>query len=338
MRTLTKLLLTTTVLGLAITASAAMELDEVIAKHIDARGGKDAWDAVQSMKLTGSYTAFSQVSDFTLLRKRDHRYLLDSLHNGKTVIVGYDDETLWWDNHWVQPGARPVAAEADVQALVRDIDFASPLFDYAERGFELELLGETEFDGMPAIGIKLTRPDESVETWYLDPETFLEFARESPGSDFGTPMPATTYFDDFREVGGIKVPHLRGNPVVHARSRDARRQGRVERRHRRRRVRHARAHRYGSAGGDGRRLVGQDLDPAAAPGAVAGVRAPGHGRDEDARCADRGSVDRQRRDGAVLDVVLRPLQGDLSFLRRSAVRPTTSTSSRAPSTTRVIWS
>ena len=208
MRTLTKLLLTATVLGLASTASMAMELDEVIAKHIEARGGEDAWDAIRSMKLTGSYTAFSQVSDFTLYRKRDNKYLLDSLHNGKTVIVGYDDETLWWDNHWVQPGARPVTGDADVQALARDLDFASPLFDYAEREFELELLGETEFEGMPAIGIKLTRPDESVETWYLDPETYLEFARESPGSDFGTPMPATTYFDDFREVGGVKVPYL----------------------------------------------------------------------------------------------------------------------------------
>ena len=102
MRTLTKLLLTATLLGLASTASMAMELDEVIAKHVEARGGEDAWGAVQSMKLTGSYTAFSQVSDFTLYRKRDNKYLLDSLHNGKTVIVGYDDETLWWDNHWIK--------------------------------------------------------------------------------------------------------------------------------------------------------------------------------------------------------------------------------------------
>lgn len=207
MRTLTKRLLTITVLVLATTASMAMELDEVIAKHIEARGGQEAWDAVQSIKMTGSYTAFSQVSDFTLYRKRDNKYLLDSLHNGKTVIVGYDDETLWWDNHWVAPGARPVTGDADLQALARDIDFASPLFDYAERGFTVELLGETEFDGLPAIGIKLTRPDESVETWYLDPETYLEFARESPGSDFGNAMPATSYFDDFREIGGVKIPY-----------------------------------------------------------------------------------------------------------------------------------
>ena len=62
MRTLTKSLLATAVLGLAISASAAMELDDVIARHIEARGGKDAWEAVESMKITGSYTAFSQVS------------------------------------------------------------------------------------------------------------------------------------------------------------------------------------------------------------------------------------------------------------------------------------
>jgi len=160
MHTFTKLMLTTIVLALATATSMAMELDEVIAKHIEARGGQEAWEAVQTIKMTGSYTAFSQVSDFTLHRKRNNKYLLDSLHNGKIVIVGYDDETLWWDNHWVAAGARPVTGDADLQALARDVDFASPLFDYAARGFTVELLGETEFDGLPAIGIKLTRPDE----------------------------------------------------------------------------------------------------------------------------------------------------------------------------------
>ena len=69
-----------------------------------------------------------------------------------------------------------------------------------------ELLGEVEVEGMPAVGVKITRDDGSEETWYLDPKTYLEMARDCPGSDFGRPMDQRTWFDDFREVDGVKLP------------------------------------------------------------------------------------------------------------------------------------
>jgi hypothetical protein len=91
---------------------------------------------------------------------------------------------------------------------MRDTDFVTPFFDYEQRGWKVNLIGATEFDGIPAIGLELTRDDGQSETWYLDPETYLEFARRSPGSDFGNPMPQRTFFDDFRKVGDVTIPHL----------------------------------------------------------------------------------------------------------------------------------
>ena len=46
----------------------ATDLDEVIAKHIEARGG-DRWDDVASMQITGQYTAFSETYPF----KKQHK-------------------------------------------------------------------------------------------------------------------------------------------------------------------------------------------------------------------------------------------------------------------------
>jgi hypothetical protein len=205
MRTVIGRLLVVLVALAAAGAAGAMELEEIVAKHIEAKGG-DGWDEIETMKMTGSFTAFSVEAPFELVRKRDHKLYLDHEMNGHPVTIGYDDEAFWWDHAMMGPGARAISEEADLQALEREIDFATPLFDWAERGFELELLGETEFEGFPAIAIQLTRPDETVETWYLDPDTYLELAREAPGSDFGQPMPARTFFDDFREVAGVMIP------------------------------------------------------------------------------------------------------------------------------------
>ena len=200
--------ITPLLLSLAVIApAAAATLDEVIAKHIEARGGQDNWGKIQSVRITGDYTAFSKVAAFTLTRARDNSYLLDTKMNGRVVIIGYDGATTWWNNHWFKEGAqRMTGIDSDVAKA--DAHFVNPLFNYEELGMTAEYLGETEYEGIPALGIKLTRPDGAEETWYLDPSSYLEFARTSPGSDFGQPRPQRTFYDDFREIEGVMIPYL----------------------------------------------------------------------------------------------------------------------------------
>jgi hypothetical protein len=195
----------TTVAALATFATlpcAAATLDEVVAKHKAAKGG-DAWAKIENLKLTGSYTAFSETHPFTMHRAQGNKLRIETVVLGGPAITGYDGETAWSSQ-----GQGPQEIEGlDRAIFIRDADFATPLFDYAERGYEAELIGETEFDGMPAIGIKLMRGDEHEETWYLDPESYLEMGRESPGNDWLGPVPRTTFYDDFREVAGAQIPH-----------------------------------------------------------------------------------------------------------------------------------
>ena len=41
---------------------AAPTLDEIIAGHIEAKGGREAWEAIASLKITGEFTAFSKIA------------------------------------------------------------------------------------------------------------------------------------------------------------------------------------------------------------------------------------------------------------------------------------
>ena len=201
---------TATALCLVLLAAplAAATVDEVIAKHIEARGGLDAWKEIETLKVTGSYTAFSKVAPFTLHRARDNKYHLDHVLGEKPVTIGYDGENAWWINLWYQvPWAQKISGQ-DLKAFMQDVDFESPFFHYREKGYQVELLGEGDLDGQPAIKLKLTRPDESVETWYLDPDTHLELGYDAEGSDFGQPAPQRAFIEDFREVAGVMIPHF----------------------------------------------------------------------------------------------------------------------------------
>lgn len=191
---------------LALPLSAAEQtVDDVIAKHIAARGGQEAWRAIDSLRLTGTFQAFSRTNPFTLHRLQDGRYHMDHMLGDKTVVAGFDGDDAWWDNRWLQAGAQPITG-ADRAVFDRELDFPNPFFDHAERGHTVTFAGEDEVEGETLLRLDVTRADESQETWYLHPETYLEVFRDSPGSDFGRPMTQRTFFDDFREVGDVKIP------------------------------------------------------------------------------------------------------------------------------------
>jgi len=198
---------TVTALSLAAPATNAAEpaLEQAIAKHVEARGGAERWKAIESLEIRGSMTHLSQTGPFTLWLGRNDKYLLESAQHGQTITVGYDGATAWRGNVGDSGAAQRIAG-VDRAMIVRDADFPTPFFDSKAKGYELKLLGQRDLDGAPALAIEVKRPDSYAETWYLDPLTFLDIGRDSPGSYFGEVVPMRTYHDDFRTVAGVKLP------------------------------------------------------------------------------------------------------------------------------------
>lgn len=198
---------TLSALGLALIAwpaMAEMQLEDVLAKHVDARGGRDAWSAVDSVRVSGSYDSFSKTGPFTRVQTRDGRFRMEYHLGLRPVTKAHDGTVAWWVNSMREPGPKEIDGP-DLQVFERELDFPNALF-HADQ-YQATLVGQAEFEGMEVLQIDLTRADGSQESWYLDPESYLEVALSSPGSDFGRPMPQRTFFDDFRQVGDVKIPY-----------------------------------------------------------------------------------------------------------------------------------
>jgi hypothetical protein len=191
--------------GAGAVGAAEPTLDEIIAKHIEAHGGAARWKAVKSLKMTGTMSSWSRTGPFTLVRTGDGKYHLDGIQDDKKLIVGWDGTQAWWDNRFLQEGAQPIRG-TDLAVIQREFDLPTPFFSHKERGYEVKLRGREDFEGRPAIALEVKRQDGLDETWYLDPGTHLEMGRESPGSDFGRPVPQHTFFEDFRTVSGLVIP------------------------------------------------------------------------------------------------------------------------------------
>lgn len=191
------------VLLAALPAAADMTLEEVLAKHVEARGGQDAWNAVENLRATGTYDAFSKSGPLTRVQTRDGLFRMEYHLDTYPVTKAHDGSVAWWVNTMREPGPKKVSG-ADMQLFERELDFPNALFHADQH--EASYVGAAEFEGMEVLQIDLKRADGSEESWYLDPDSFLEVALVSPGSDFGRPATMRTFFDDFRQVGDVTIP------------------------------------------------------------------------------------------------------------------------------------
>ena len=186
--------------------------DAVISRCVAALGGEAAWRAIETLELTGQHTSFSHTQPFVLRRKRPDFYRFD--HNETTfpLIVAFDGESAWW--HTGQPlfskASWPVEMPRPYLAsTVTEAEFEPPFIDPAGKGHRIEWLGETRFDGQLFEELRVTRETdpEKVERWFFALDTSLPVLRLSHAAFHGYVTEQITWFDDYRRVAGVLIPH-----------------------------------------------------------------------------------------------------------------------------------
>jgi hypothetical protein len=191
-------------------ATAGLSVAEVVSRHVEARGGAERWRALESLRLRGTYAAFSQRADFTLIGGRGDLYRLDFTLLESPATRARDEQGTWALHKLLQPEPERITEGPYRVQMERESLFGLALLDHAEKGIEVQLAGEGEVDGIPTVNLEVTLPSGEGETWMLDAESFLEVAIDSTVVDHtqsAEPVSQRTFFDDYRDVEGLVIPH-----------------------------------------------------------------------------------------------------------------------------------
>jgi hypothetical protein len=188
------------------TSVSAQDVDKIIEKHIKAHGSIEKWESIENMEIKGRFTAFSVEEDYYGLKTNAGEYYSKLSLGQHKVIEDFDGEKGWTIDPWQDFVFPRELNKNEVNVFHQKAEFFTPFYKYKEKGIKVELLENQDVDGMEMIVIKLTRPDENVETWYLDASTYLEYKCESGWVDFAYPSVAESYFDDFRDIEGLLIP------------------------------------------------------------------------------------------------------------------------------------
>lgn len=199
--------------ALALLASplAAQEptAEELIAQNLEAKGGEDAWNAVESARISGTMSMAGQEVPFTYYWKAPDRVRIEFEVQGMTGIQAYDGEAGWSYMPFMGKTEAEKMATEDVEQIKNDADFRGPLVNPEEKGYEITYAGEEEVEGTPAYKLKLVNEEGDVTWMYLDKEYKIEIQQVDERTIRGQEVSMTSSIGDYKEVAGLMVPHSR---------------------------------------------------------------------------------------------------------------------------------
>jgi len=223
-------------------ARANISAAEIVNRNIAARGGLQAWRAVQTISMKGKLGAGGNQRatlpvpppdkkiaaiptdprpkeevqlPFTMEMQRPRKVRFEILFKGQTAFQAYDGVNGWKLRPYLNRlEVEPFTAdESRIASMQPDLD--GQLVDYAAKGSAIELEGMEKVDGRDAYKLKLTMKDGHSQHVWIDAETFLEAKTEgTPRRLDGIEHPVEVYYRDYRQVNGLRIPFVLETKVL----------------------------------------------------------------------------------------------------------------------------
>jgi hypothetical protein len=186
----------------------AQTVDEIVARHIAARGGKEKLAAIHTVKMTRTVASgIGTTLRVIVYKKRPNLFRLEqgpAQSNAPLIPRGINGEGVW---DTVQGKIVPRDARLSAESRDVDGDFDGVLVDWKEKGHSVVLAGKETLPGGEALKLNVTLKSGLTRTIYLDARTYLERRHTGvlnlPG---GRQFDVTIDFDNWRDVNGVKFP------------------------------------------------------------------------------------------------------------------------------------
>jgi hypothetical protein len=181
---------------------------ELVAKHIQAKGGAGALHALQSLRLTGKMLVRGDQLELAVseTKKRPASVRQEATMQGLTAVQAYDGAEAWRIMPFQGRKDPEKMSPDDAKELIEDANIDGPLIDWQAKGSTVEYLGREDVEGTQAYKLRVVRKNGDVTVVYLDPDAFLEIREVTQRLEHGAQVETQTDFGDYEKIGGVFFP------------------------------------------------------------------------------------------------------------------------------------
>ena len=182
---------------------APISVDQILNQHLQAIGGKAAFDKLKSRVMKGTYALPTKGYSTTVevYAKAPNKYAFYMTGEGNTAARGFNGE-LGWSRNYAEEGLRTLAG-AELLSDQREADFYREI-NLRQLYPTLNLKGKQKVGGRDVLVIEASTADANFETLYFDAQTSLLVRRDVPL--YYSLRNVEVYFDNYKQVDGVKLP------------------------------------------------------------------------------------------------------------------------------------
>jgi outer membrane lipoprotein-sorting protein len=205
-------------------APANLTAAQIVEKNISAKGGLQAWRAVQTISFSGKMDAGGRAKaqlPFVLEKKRPRKTRVELVFANDTAVQVYDGTNGWKLRPFLgRRDVEPYTPE-ELKSAAFESDLDGPLVDYGAKGNKVELEGVEKVENNDAYKLKLTMKGGQVQHIWVDAQTFLDIKVEgTPRRMDGRMRTVWIYLRDYKDVNGLMIPYVmetevQGNRETH---------------------------------------------------------------------------------------------------------------------------
>jgi hypothetical protein len=184
-------------------AGLAQSADEIVAKHLEALGGKEKISQIKSVYQESTMNIMGNEAPNTT-------YILDGVGfkteidmGGQKIVQAYTDKGGWSINPMTGATDPQPIPEEQFKASKGQIYTGGPLYNYAERG------NKVEYAGKDGNNHKLKVTSNGIEsTYFIDGSTYLISKAVAKANMQGQDVEITTSFSDYKKTDfGFVMPY-----------------------------------------------------------------------------------------------------------------------------------
>jgi hypothetical protein len=199
--------------GLAGLSGSAFALtaEDLVAKHLEARGGAAKLRAITTIHTVGKLRTNrgldAKVESWAVAPSN---FRGEFSMQGMTAVQAWDGNQAWSISPFQGRRDPQKLSPDDAKPLIEQSDIAGPLVDYEAKGNKIEYLGTEDIDGTDAHKLRVTLKNGDRQVLFLDPDQFLAIRVINYRMVRGQEEVSTTDLGEYEKVDGIYFPFESG--------------------------------------------------------------------------------------------------------------------------------
>lgn len=182
------------------TASGLPPARQILDRHIQEIGGRQALQRIQSVKTTATLSFSGLSGEMTAYAARPNRLLVHtSLPGVGEIRTGYDGQVAWSVDPVQGPRLLTGRELEDMRERARFDQMTKDPATYTS----IETVQRTTFEGRPVFEVKVVRPSGREETEYYDAETGLQIGQITTQSSAMGQIQVTSVMSDYQRFGPL---------------------------------------------------------------------------------------------------------------------------------------